>query len=121
MATSDERLRILHMIAEKQITAAEGAQLLEALRAPEPAPAEGRRAKWLRVRITERATGRQKMNVTVPVGLVDVGIKMGARFTPEMAGLDMDAIQAAIQSGVQGRILLAESDEDEERIEIFVE
>jgi hypothetical protein len=121
MATSEERLRILRMIADKQITAAEGARLLEALRAPEEPHAEGQRARWLRIRVTERASGRQKMNVTVPVGLVDVGVKMGARFAPDMAGLDMDAIQAAIRSGIQGRILVAESDRDDERVELFVE
>lgn len=121
MATTEERMRILRMIADKQITAAEGARLLEALRAPEEARPENARARWLRVRVTERATGRQKMNVTVPVGLVDVGMKMGARFAPEMAGLDMDAIQAAIQGGVQGRIMVAENEKDDERIEIFVE
>ena len=33
MATTEERMRILKMVAEKQITAEEGARLLEALRA----------------------------------------------------------------------------------------
>ena len=33
MTTSEERMRILKMIEEKQITAEEGAKLLEALRA----------------------------------------------------------------------------------------
>lgn len=121
MATSEERMRILRMIADKQITAAEGARLLEALRSPEETRTEAQRARWLRVRVTERATGRQKMNVTVPVGLVDVGMKMGARFAPDMAGLDMETIQAAIRNGVQGRILVAENDRDDERIEVFVE
>ena len=38
------------------------------------------------------------MNVNLPIGLVDVGLKMGARFAPEMAGMDVDAIQAALKS-----------------------
>lgn len=122
MATAEERLRILRMIAEKQITADEGARLLEALRTPEEATRnETPRPRWLRIRVTERTTGRQKMNVTVPIGLVDVGLKMGARFAPDVAGLDLEAIQAALHGGVQGRIMDAESDRDDERVEIFVE
>ena len=121
MATAEERLRILRMIADKQITADEGARLLEALRAPDETHEDTQRARWLRIRVTERGSGRQKMNVTVPVGLIDVGMKMGARFAPEMAGFDMDAIQAAIRGGVQGRIIVAENERDDERIELFVE
>ncbi len=39
MPTAEERMRILKMISDKQITAAEGARLLEALKAGEPAAA----------------------------------------------------------------------------------
>jgi hypothetical protein len=122
MATSEERMRILKMVADKQITAEEGAKLLEALRATDAAPGkDAARARWLRVRVTDRATGRQKLNVTIPVGLVDVGLKMGMRFVPEMADMDMGAIQAALNQGIQGRIIEVDDDEDAERVEIFVE
>ncbi len=116
-------MRILRMISEKQITAAEGARLLEALKAGEtPAPRdEGRTARWLRVKVTNRENGKVKLNVTIPVGLVDVAIKMGARFAPEMSGMDTSAIQAALRQGVQGRIVSFDDDSDEERVEIFVE
>lgn len=111
------------MISEKQITAAEGARLLEALRAGEPgAPREGSRPpRWLRVKVTNRHNGKIKLNVTIPVGLVDVAIKMGAQFAPEMSGMDTSAIQAALRQGVQGRIVSFDDDDDEERVEIFVE
>ena len=55
------------------------------------------------------------------MGLVDVGLKMGARFAPEMAGMDMGAIQAAVKEGIQGRIIEMEDEQDDERVEIFVE
>ncbi len=110
------------MIAEKQITAAEGARLLEALRLGEPGlREEPSRPRSLRVKVTNRYNGKVKLNVTIPVALVDVGIKMGATFAPEMAGMDVSAIQAAIREGVQGRILSFDDDDDEERVEIFVE
>jgi hypothetical protein len=122
MATSEERMRILKMVSDKQITAEEGAKLLEALRTSETGPAkDAGRPRWLRVRVTDRSTGRQKLNVTIPVGLVDVGLKMGMRFVPEMADMDLGAVQAALNQGIQGRIIEVDDEKDAERVEIFVE
>jgi hypothetical protein len=124
MSSSDERMRILKMIAEKQITAEEGVRLLEALRAGEasgPDRSEPAKPRWLRVRVTDRATGKAKVNVNIPVGLVDVGLKMGARFAPDMTGMDLQAIQAAVKNGFQGRVVEVDNEEDNERVEIFIE
>jgi hypothetical protein len=124
MTTSEERMRILKMIEEKQITAEEGAKLLEALRATGSLAAqreEVTKARWLRVRVTDRSSGKLKVNVNIPVGLVDVGLKMGARFAPEMNGMDLSAIQTAIKGGMQGRIIEVDDEADNERVEVFVE
>lgn len=123
---SEERMRILNMVKEGQITAEEAARLLEALKAgatsaDAASQAEPARPKWLRVRVTDRSTGKTKVNVNVPVGLLDVGLKMGAHFAPEMAGMDWTTIQAAVKGGLHGRILEVEDEEDDERVEIFVE
>ena len=124
MSTSEERMRILKMISDKQITAEEGSRLLEALRVSD-SEAQDRsdptKSRWLRVRVTDRATGKTKVNVNIPVGLVDVGLKMGARFAPEMAGMDLQAIQTAVRNGYQGRIVEVDDEEDNERVEIFIE
>ncbi len=124
MTTSEERMRILKMIEEKQITAEEGAKLLEALRATGGDAAQREevpKARWLRVRVTDRSSGKLKVNVNIPVGLVDVGLKMGARFAPEMNGMDLSAIQTAIKGGMQGRIIEVDDEADNERVEVFVE
>ena len=113
------------MISQKQITAEEGAGLLEALRGAPTAKAprcdEPGKARWLRVRVTDRISGRTKVNVNLPIGLVDVGLKLGARFAPEMVGMDISALQAALKNGVQGRIVALDDEQDDERVEIFVE
>lgn len=120
MATGEERMRILKMVGDKQITAEEGAKLLEALRETAGQEKAGK-PRWLRVRVTDRASGRVKLNVTIPTGLVDVGLKMGARFAPEMADMDMGAIESALSQGIQGRIIEVDDDKDAERVEIFIE
>lgn len=129
MATTDERLRILKMIEQGQISAEDGARLLEALSfgeqprltPPFNATASSGSARWLRVRVTDMATGKHKVNVNIPVGLVNVGLKMGARFAPEMEGVDIDQLTQLIRSGATGKLIEVEDSADGERVEIFIE
>jgi hypothetical protein len=125
MTTTEERLRILKMIEEGTITAEEGAGLLSAVAesASKKKPARGDAVppRWLRVRVTDLQSGKHKVNVNIPIGLVDVGLKMGARFAPDMEGFDFAQVAEAIRQGVQGKILDVEDSEDGERVEIYVE
>ncbi len=128
MATPEERMQILKMIESKQITAEEGAKLLAALgekdgnHAPTPKPSPGTTGKWFRVRVTDLRTGRRKVNVNIPLGLVDVGLKMGAKFAPAgLEGFDVNQILAAIKSGGEGKVVDVEDEEDGEHVEVFIE
>ena len=92
MVTAEERMRILKMVGDGQISAEEGVRLLNALRGSGSAsqgPRPGQ-ARWFRVRVTDMATGRTKVNVNLPLSLVKAGIKMGAHFAPDMEDLDWD-------------------------------
>lgn len=127
MVTTEERMQILKMIEAKQITAEEGAKLLAALgdkgRAEAaPAPSASTTGKWFRVRVTDSRTGRRKVNVNIPLGLVDVGLKMGAKFAPAgLEGLDMNQILSAIRNGGEGKVVDVEDEEDGEHVEVFIE
>jgi hypothetical protein len=119
-------MQILNMVAEGQITAEDGAKLLAALepdRRP-PGPPMGERPskpRWFRVRITDLETGKNKVNVNLPMSLVDVGTRMGARFAPELEDLDFNDIIEQIKSGAQGKIIEVEDADGGERVEIYVE
>jgi hypothetical protein len=123
MALSEERMQILNMIQNGQITAEEGTKLLSALKAgkKDGADAEGARPRWFRVRVTDLRTGKNKVNMSIPMALVNVGVKMGARFVPDTEDVDFDEIRDALQSGQSGKILEVEDEDDQERVEIFVE
>ena len=127
MATTEERLQILKMIEAGTISAAEGAELLRALdqkteRGQSLEPLRGASApRWLRVRVTDINTGRNKVNVNIPMGLVNVGMKMGARFAPEIEGAQLDSLMEAIKAGQQGKVIDVVDEEDGEHVEIFVE
>jgi len=124
MTTVEERMQILKMIEEGKISAEEGARLLQALSAKsdrrKTGPVGGE-PRWFRVRVTDLDTGRNKVNVNIPMGLVNVGIKMGARFAPNVEGLNYEEISEAIKSGAQGKIIDVVDEEDGERVEIFIE
>lgn len=126
MATTEERMQILKMIEEGKISASEGADLLRALdKKGSGATAEPLRGpsqpRWFRVRITDVTSGKNKVNVNIPMGLVHVGMKMGARFAPDMEGVNYDELMEMIREGKQGKVIDITDDDDGERIEIFVE
>ena len=126
MGTSEERMQILKMIEAGTISASEGAELLRALekdKSSQPsAPLKGAsEPRWFRVRVTDTKTGKNKVNVNIPMGLVNVGMKMGARFSPELEGMDFEEISEIIKSGGQGKVMDVIDEEEGERVEIFVE
>lgn len=128
MATTEERMKILRMIEEGKLTAEEGAKLLSALsdnRARVTAGTSISRgsgsARWLRVKVTDMASGRSKATVQIPIGLLEAGMKIGAHFAPEVEGVDMSEIMEALRSGVTGKIEDVMDEEDGEHVEIYVE
>ena len=122
MSISEERLRILRMIESGQVSAEQGGQLIEALgeRERPRAPAQPR---TLRVRVTDLSTRRQKINVTIPVSLVGIGLKLGARLARRIAidGANADQIMRAIEDGSTGRIFEVQDLDEGERVEVIVE
>jgi hypothetical protein len=126
MASAEERMKILKMIEEGKLSAEEGTRLLSALSSgSRPVSSAGglaaSGAKWLRVRVTDVATGRSKATVQIPIALIDAGMKIGAHFAPEIDGVDMPELMDALRSGTTGKIIDAVDDEDGEHVEIFVE
>jgi hypothetical protein len=126
MASVEERMQILKMIEEGKISATEGAELLRALdketTAKQVEPLKGSsNPRWFRVRITDLTTGRDKVNVNIPMGLVNVGMKMGARFTPDMGDLQLDEVIEQIRGGAHGKVVDVVDEDEGERVEIFVE
>jgi hypothetical protein len=129
-----ERLRILHLLEEKKITAAEAAELLAALG---ERPRDGRRrdrgrwiaddlappsdrARWFRVRVTDERTGRVRTNVSVPIGMVGFGLGFARRFRNVPGVGVVDDLFDAVRSGRRGTIFDV-ANEGGERVEILID
>ncbi|HEX9373302.1 MAG TPA: hypothetical protein VF897_19980 [Roseiflexaceae bacterium] len=122
MSVTEERLRILRLIESGQVSAEEGARLIEALGEPaRERTRPGAPPRILRVRVTDINSRRQKINVTIPVSLVGVGLKLGARLAPHAGGANVEEIMRAIEHGEIGRIFEMQDLDEGERVEIFVE
>lgn len=127
MATTEERMKILKMIEEGKISAGEGAKLLSALSSPKKKPIPGFSprpkisAKWIRIKVTDTTTNRSKASVQIPISLMEAGMKIGAHFSAEIEGVDMETIMTSIQQGMTGKIVDVVDDEDGEHVEIFIE
>ena len=83
--------------------------------------APGSDSRWFRVRVTDLRSGRNKVNVNIPMGLVNVGLKMGARFAPNMEGVNLEEMMTAIKSGASGKIMDVTDEDSGEHVEIYVE
>ena len=126
MVTSEERMKILKMINDGKISAEEGAQLLTALTSRTEKPRKSSRrslkSQMLRVRVTDMASGKTKVNVNVPMKLVDAGLNIAAQFAPEMENAQMmDAVKDALSEGMSGKIVDVIDEEDQEHVEVFIE
>ncbi|MGD2058987.1 MAG: hypothetical protein PVF85_11840 [Anaerolineales bacterium] len=120
----EERMKILKMIEEGKITAEEGTRLLSAVTKQDKRASgvnEGR-PQWLRVRVLDLHTGKESVRVNLPLSLVNVGMRMGARFIPDAdQDIVMEDLAEALQQGMVGKIVDVVDEEEGQRVEIFVE
>jgi hypothetical protein len=93
----------------------------------EPLPQEhiirgnGKKPRWLRIRVRELDTGRNRVSVNLPLGLVSFGLGVARRFNNEMGELDIDEMMAMIKQGEQGVLVDVQDEEDNEHVEIYLD
>jgi hypothetical protein len=132
MATNEEKMKILSMLQDGIINADQAAQLLDALSSSNEgsktqsnsgyeATGQKKTGKFFRVRVTDTESGKTRVNVRLPVGMVGAGLKMGMKFSPEIEGLDKDELKSFLESGEVGKIVDVYDDDDGEHVEVYIE
>ena len=123
----EERLRILRMVQEGLLSPADAAELLASLgtgaASPAPAPIPPAPSalitdparRWFRLRVTDAPSGRVKVNLSLPLSLLDFGMRMGG------LGAEIENFRSALLSAPGGKLLEVDDGEDSERVEMFVE
>ena len=113
------------MLQGGRITPQQAAELLEALEKSASAESPPPRARMLRINITDTQSGRTRVNVNIPMSLIDVasrlGLSLGLKQAPELADVDFDEIMAALRSGAEGKIVDIIDDDDRQHVIVSVE
>ena len=143
MATRKE---ILEMLSAGKIDVTQATELLNAVGqppaepdtpetptppAPPPAPVAPSRSavipgdsgrRWLHVHVSDLESGQSRVRVNVPLGLVNFGLKIGARFTDELDdSLVSDVMEVLQGNDLTGTLVEVEDVEDNERVHIYID
>jgi len=140
MATTEERARVLRMVEQGVVSAEEGARLLAAMSdAPagrahpsaHPGPRNrtrtqrtGRGRGMLRLRLTDAASGRRRIDVQIPTGVLDFLVAAGGRvglLDADLGGIDLEELHQAISGGGTGRVLDWFDEDSGQRVEVYLE
>ena len=128
MVTSEERLIVLKMIEEGRVSVEDGANLLSSLegstprRPSRPRPPAGPRAlRMLRVMVNEGRSRKLKVNVVLPMALVDAGLNIASNYIDEDTEEHAAALIEAIRSGTTGKVLDYVAEDDGEHVQVYIE
>jgi len=117
------------MIQTGRVTAEEGLRLLDALDRPARSPSRGvgrSQARRLKLLVSELGTGRRRTQINIPIALVELALRMAARSgnrTVRLAGreIDPETLFSAIRTGNHGLVLDLVDDEENIKVEVFLE
>jgi len=128
MVTSEERLIVLKMIEEGKVSVEDGANLLSSLegstprRPSRPWPSTAPRdLRMLRVLVNDGHSRKLKVNVTLPMTLVDAGLNIASNYIDEDTDQHAAALIEAIRSGTTGKVLDYIAEDDGEHVQVFIE
>lgn len=126
----EEVKKIFKMVEEKKITAEEGERLIDALDDNTPVvygnednSSAVKEPKFLRVHVIDE---HDKVDINVPLSLVEVGLKIGTQFAGQdsdaadkLKGIDFKQLMEAIKEGARGKIVDVKTENS--IVEVYVE
>jgi len=133
---TDEKLRILKIVETGTITASQAAELLSSLpeepTTEEPTIKEGSapQAKWMKILVTNRDTGKNKVNLRIPLKLfpwklMEKGLFINISDKVDQDGtayqFDKELVMQMINNGEPGVIIDVDDEDDDEKVLITLE
>ena len=87
---------------------------------PEKA-ATGDGPSWLRIRVNDMASGRNKVSVNIPLRMMKAGLELGGSFAPGLRRFDWERLSSSLAETEGGLLVEVQDEEDGEHVRIFVE
>lgn len=81
----------------------------------------GKKPRWLHIRVRDLGTGRNKVSINLPLGIVTFGLGIAQRFNPDMGEVDLNEMMTLIKQGESGLLVDVQDDEDNEHVQIYVD
>ncbi len=129
---NEEYMRILKMIEAGKVTAEEGAELMKAI----GGGADGENAevqlsgvkpslkgKKLRIKVTDTDTGKDKVNIRIPLKLAKIAEKLvprEAKSQMKEQGIDLGGILSNIDELVDGPLVDIDADDKDDHVNISI-
>jgi MFS family permease len=124
-AVVDERLQVIQRLEEGQVSAEEAATLLQAMKEGQwgitPASSPRRERRQLHIRVSDVTSGAMRVNMTLPLGLVNTVLYSGGRLADGLAGIDLQELEKMVASSAASKSAQAMDTENNERVEVSVE
>jgi len=144
MSAETKRREILQMLAKGSINAKEAGELLEQVvvdkaadepaasstseapeppaqsQAPEPVAVRTGNPRWLNVCVTNSTSGRKKVSVKIPLSLARIGLRVGAKFVPEMDEVEWEHVLSEMSSGDVDTIVEVNDEQSGEHVQVFI-
>jgi len=127
MENGNERMMILKMIEDGKVTADEGVKLLTSVhtgrnqRKSQLISTQDGVQKWFRVRVTDTLTGSNKATVSLPLTLMDWGLRVGSQFAPDLEKVNISDLSVILEQDLDGKIVDVIDEEGGEHVEIFID
>jgi hypothetical protein len=78
--------------------------------------------RWLHIHVSDLESGKNRVRVNVPLGLVQFGLRIGAHFTDEVDNdVIRDVVDALHDDQLTGTLVEVEDEDDNERVHIFID
>ncbi len=78
--------------------------------------------RWLKIRVSQLSSGRNKVNISLPMGFVGFGLGIARRFGADFDDeYKIDEMWSAIKQGERGVLVDVEDEEDDEHVQIFLD
>lgn len=82
----------------------------------------GKKPRWLKIRVSELSSGRNKVNITLPMGLVGFGLGIARRFGADFDNEgNIDEMWGLMKQGERGMLVDVEDEEDNEHVQIYLD
>jgi len=78
-------------------------------------------ARWLRIRVTELNSNRDRVRISIPVGMVRAGLWLGSRFSKSLDETTIRSLTEMLDRTNEGTLLEIEDLDDGERVHIYLD